>query len=97
MIVNLTDLDPGVSSPPKKKLKNIDLERVIMGEELRDAEINFAQQLLKVQFPKINGLSCTLNQEKKLELTESSIQNKLQIVYCKSRHHCMDCSYYHEM
>ena len=55
--------------------------------ELSDAEINFAQQLLKVQLPKINGLFCTLHQEKKLELTRSSIQNKLQIGYCKSRHH----------
>ena len=26
MIVDLTDLDPGVSSPPKKKVKNIDLK-----------------------------------------------------------------------
>ena len=87
IIVNLTDIDPGVLSPLKKKVKNIDLERVIMGEELSEVKINFAQQLLKVQFPKINGLFCTLHQEKKLELTESSIQNKLQIVYCRSRHH----------
>ena len=41
IIVNLTDLDPDVSLPPKKK---VDLERVLMGEELSDVEINFAQQ-----------------------------------------------------
>ena len=43
VIVNLMDLDSGVSSPPKK-VKNIDSERVIMGEELGDVEFNFAQQ-----------------------------------------------------
>ena len=48
IIVNQTDLDPGVSSPPKKESKE---HWVIMGEELSDVEINFAQQLLKVQFP----------------------------------------------
>ena len=66
IIVNLTDLDPGISSPPKKKVKNIDLERVII-EELGDVE---NQQLLKARFPKINGLFYTLHQEKKLELAE---------------------------
>lgn len=37
-----------------------------MGEELTDVEINFVQQLLKVQFAKINGLLCMLYQEKKV-------------------------------
>ena len=84
-VINLTE--PDATSPAKKKVKHIDLERVIMGEEITDVEINFAQQLLKAQFAKINGLLCTLYQEKKVELTDSSVQNKLQIIYCKSRHH----------
>ena len=58
-----------------------------MGAELCDMEINFAQQLLKSQFPKINGLACTLYQEKKANLTGALIQNKVQIIYCKARHH----------
>ena len=34
-------------SPQKKRIKQIDSERIIMGEELTDTEINLAQQLLK--------------------------------------------------
>jgi len=37
-----------------------------MDEELSDLEINFAQQLLKEQFPKLNGLVSTLNHDKNL-------------------------------
>lgn len=53
-----------------------------MGEELCDIEINFAQQLLKAQFTKLNGLTSTLYQEKRVQLTENLVQNKVQIVYC---------------
>ena len=52
----------------KRKLtsvnSNIDLERIIMGEKLSDLEINFAQRLLKLQFPDLNGLDSTLLQQK---------------------------------
>jgi len=41
-----------------------------MGQELSDVEINFAQQLLKNQFPKVNGLTRNLYQEKKVELVK---------------------------
>ena len=64
-----------VESPMKKKAK------------LCDVDINFAQQLLKSQFPKINGLACTLYQEKKVNFTAALVQNNIQIIYCKSRHH----------
>ena len=50
--------------------KLFDFENMIMGAELCDMEINFAQQLLKSQFPKINGMACTLYQEKKTNLTK---------------------------
>ena len=79
-------------SPRKKRAKCIDVERIIMGEELCDIEINFAQHLLKAQFTKLNGLTSTLYQEKQVQLTESLIQNKVQIIYCKTRHHWIAAS-----
>ena len=81
-----------VQSPQKKRAKCIDVERIVMGEELCDIEINFAQQLLKAQFTKLNGLASTLYQEKRVKLTESLIQNKVQIIYCKTRHHWIAAS-----
>ena len=57
-------------SPQKKRIKLIDSECIIMGEELTDTEINLAQQLLKKQFPKLNGFTSTLLQDKKCALTE---------------------------
>jgi len=35
-----------------------------MDKELSDLEIDFAQRLLKEQFPKLNGLVSTLYQDK---------------------------------
>ena len=57
--------EQGTQSPQKKRTKYVDTERIIMGEELSDLEINFAQQLLKEQFPKFNGLVSSLYQDKK--------------------------------
>lgn len=84
--------EEGRQSPQKKRAKYIDVERIIMGEELCDIEINFAQQLLKAQFTKLNGLTSTLYQEKRVQLTENLVQNKVQIVYCKTRHHWIAAS-----
>ena len=86
-VINLTEPESDAEPPVAKKAKVIDVERIIMGQQLSDVEINFAPQLLKEQFPKINGLMCTLYQEKQIELSESSVQNKLQIIYCRMRHH----------
>ena len=73
--------------PYAKKLKlSIDLERIIMGEMLTDLEINYAQKLLKSQFPGINGLCLTLLQSKIGE-TKEPANNKLQIVHCRERNH----------
>ena len=52
-----------VCSSPKKRRKAYDEEGIIMGNELTDVEINFAQQLLKAQFTSINGLESTLHQQ----------------------------------
>ena len=64
--VNEYDANLGISEAvplwaPKRKLSaKLDYERIIMGQELSDREINFAQQLLKAQHSKCNGLRSTL-------------------------------------
>ena len=60
-----------------------------MGQELTDNEINLAQQLLKVQFPTLKGLQSTLYQETEQNLIENDVNNKLQIIHCRSHHHWM--------
>ena len=102
VIVDLSDqedsesaIDLNSKSPQKKRVKHVDIEYIIMGEELNDTEINLAQQLLKTQFPNLNGLKSTLLQEKKIVLTENSVRNKVQIIHCKSRHHWVVASTVH--
>ena len=56
-------VDDILCSLPKKRSKNFDEEAIIMGNELTDVEINFAQELLKTQFTNIRGLESTLLQE----------------------------------
>ena len=75
------------NSPPGKKQKQFDAEMIIMGHELSDLEINLAQQLLKAQFSKLNGLQSTLLQEKVVTQTKEELQNKLQLIFCKERKH----------
>ena len=67
--------------------KNFDAERVIIGAELSDITINYAQELLKIQFQQLNGLHSTVLQERKVELSEAQVKNKLQIIHCSKRHH----------
>ena len=62
-----------ITSPPRKRIKCFDAERIIMGEQLTDVEINFAQHLLKSQFKHVNGLHLTLQQDKKLILKDELI------------------------
>ena len=71
--------------PAKKQI--FDAEKIIMGEELSDIEINYAQQLLKEKHPKVNGLRTTLY-TKKLSETQDSVQ----IVHCSTRHHWITVS-----
>ena len=73
-----------VDQPPTKKQK-LD---IIMGVELSDLQINMAQNLLKAQFPQLNGLKSTLQQTKSTGLLPvDEVKNKLQIIHCKARHH----------
>ena len=63
-----------------------------MNAELSSDEINYAQELLKLQFPNINGYQSTFLQDKPLDLTEDAVKNKIQIIYCKSQHHWIAAS-----
>ena len=56
VVVSKHKAEEGVRSPQKKRGKSMDLERILMGEELCDVEINFAQQLLKAQFNLLSHL-----------------------------------------
>ena len=58
-----------------------------MGAELSDITINYAQELLKLQFKELNGLQSTTLQEKKIELSEAQVKNKLQIIHCSKHLH----------
>ena len=53
---------------------------------LSDIEVNTAQKILKIQFPKINGLDLTLYQEKDQHV-KLFPTNWLQIIFCKGREH----------
>ena len=71
--------------PPAKKQRINDYERIIMGEELSDIEINYAEQLLKVHHPvhpKFSGFHSTL-----LQGRVKGSANNIQIVHCSTRHH----------
>ena len=59
LMTDVSDAEEIACSPAKKKTK-LDTERIIMGEELADLEINSAQGMLKEQFHHINGLQSTL-------------------------------------
>ena len=59
-------------------------EAILRGDQLDDTVINFAQKLLKKQFPNINGLHNPLLQTKKQVDGEKS--QRLQVVHCRSNH-----------
>ena len=88
-ILDLTDLGhvEDDAPPPSKRARLGDIEKIIMVEELTDIEINLAQQLLKCQFPEVNGLQSILLQDKQTMLTERSVNDKIQIIHCKLWHH----------
>ena len=80
-------VDNIMCSPPKKRSKSFDEEAILMGNELTDVEINFAQELLKAQFTNIRGLQSTLLQQNISLLSKDSIENRVQILFCKERNH----------
>ena len=81
-IVEVTDLETADAVSPKKKTVKplcIDTHLIIMGEKLTDMEINHCQKLLKLQFPKLNGLRSTLQQDKP---SSEPTTNWVQIIHC---------------
>ena len=69
------------NSPPAKKQKTFDTEKITMGDELSDGEINYTQRLLKMKHPEVGGLRLTLYKGKSQE-----IESNVQIVHCPTRH-----------
>ena len=61
-----------------------DKEILDAGMELTDHIIQYAQQLVKMQFSTIGGLCSTLLQNKSHNYL---LQNSFQIVFCDSKHH----------
>ena len=62
----------------------MDMEYIIMGERLSDADINHAQKILKAQFPKLNGLRLTLYQ---VRPSKQTTDNWVQVIHCLWRDH----------
>ena len=78
--------------PPNKKIKFdtqdgsvCETEGILSGDKLSDLHINFAQKLLKQQFPWVNGLQCTLLQSK--NNPDKPLQDQLQVIHCCTRDH----------
>ena len=64
-------------------LKDSDKTVIQNGQRLNDRHINFAQVMLRRQFPHLEELKLTLLQEK----SQKKIQNGFQIIFCSSRKH----------
>ena len=58
-----------------------------MGEELTNETINQAQQLLKSKYQQFNGFQSTLWQQRKMILTDTEIQNNVQMIHWSRRKH----------
>ena len=65
-----------------------DKEILQKGDERSDKHIQFAQKLIKEQFPLINGLCSTLLQDRYY----SFLKNSVQIIHCVQRHHWIAAS-----
>ena len=66
-----------------------DKHTIESGKCLADQHMNFAQRLLKHQFPKINGLRLTLLQEQSHSLATS---NAVQLLHIKANHWIVACT-----
>ena len=65
-------------------LTNYDRKILATGQKLTDKHINFAQTLLRLQFPKLNGLQSTLYQSRSQSLTTNG--NVLQVLHSRGDH-----------
>ena len=66
------------------KLTLEDRDAIMDGQELNDLVINFAQQVLRLQFPNVKGFQSTLIQEKKIK--GNFEQERVQIVHSHGNH-----------
>lgn len=78
------DLPPALKKR-KYELSDKDMHDIIMGERLTQDHIFYAQQLLKAQFPSLNGLQSTLLQEKPVTMKQNN-ENKVQIIHSCGNH-----------
>ena len=82
--------DRGVSNPSEVdwivfdglRLSQFDKKVLYDGKQLHDNHINFAQGLLKYQFPCLDGLKSSLLQRKQ----QSKIQHGVQIIHSRGNH-----------
>ena len=65
-------------------LTEYDRKILATGEKLTDQHMNFAQTLLQLQFPELNGLQSTLYQSRSLALNTN--KHALQIIHCRGDH-----------
>ena len=89
-VINVSDNESDIASelsPPKKKTRNYDVESIIMGDEVSDLTINYAQEILKLQFKKLNGFHSTLSQGKVVQWSQNEVRDKVQIIFCSARYH----------
>lgn len=78
--------EEGLPSSKKEKLMDMsdELDSIEKGEKLTDLHINYAQQLIKCQFPSLNGLQSTLYQVKKPAF--KPLKDQLQIIHSRGDH-----------
>ena len=65
-------------------MSNRDKVYITEEEKLNNLHINFAQGLLKMKFPDLNGLQSTLLQSKKLRLRDS--KRMVKVVHSRGDH-----------
>ena len=85
-VEHLESDDEGPPSPKKEKLIDVsdELKSIEKGEKLTDLHIDYAQQLIKCQFPLLNGLQSTLYQAKKPAC--KPLKDHLQIIHSRGDH-----------
>ena len=75
-------------SGKKTRTENLDFETesILNGAKLTDLHVHAAQQLLKRQFPHLNGLQPTVLQEKKSLGVRKPVPNHLQVIHSNADH-----------
>ncbi len=75
--------------PDSVSIQAIDNNTILKGEKLNDLHVNYAQSLLKRQFPNRRGFQSTLFQQRVLNgVTETGlfVNEQLQVIHCREDH-----------